>query len=77
MFCTSTEPNPGMWLQLGEELWSLSEMLFEAMYNLKAEITSVRVDNECLMRDQERIIRSLDERKNQMAWAQNPDNGNR
>jgi len=53
-----------MLIQLGEESQATT-MLMEIVQKLKETVVRLRENNEQLMRDQERIIKSLTDKRNQ------------
>lgn len=69
--------NPKMWVQLGEDSQNPTIMLLETIQQLKNEIANMRVDNEWLMRDQERIMKSLSNRQKYRNSKPSLDNGNK
>jgi len=56
---TYVNANLDIWIQLGEESRQANEMLLETMQQLCGEMTNLRIDNERLHFEHERILRSL------------------
>lgn len=59
------ETNPVLWVQLREETCHTNATILEAIQELKSEMAWLWVDNERLMQEQEKIINSLYDWKNQ------------
>eukprot|EP00253_Pinus_taeda_P017906 PITA_17906 len=62
----SPENNPELWVQLGEEARITNQEILETVQELKNEMARLREDNARLMMEQERILKSLSERQNQL-----------
>eukprot|EP00253_Pinus_taeda_P017986 PITA_17986 len=60
------EINPELWVQLGEEARTTNQAILETVQELKNEMARLREDNARLMMEQERILKSLSERQNQV-----------
>eukprot|EP00253_Pinus_taeda_P015634 PITA_15634 len=60
------EHNPELWVQLGEETRTTNQAILETVQELKNEMARLREDNARLAMEQERILRSLSERQNQV-----------
>eukprot|EP00253_Pinus_taeda_P006325 PITA_06325 len=60
------ENNPELWVQLGEEARSTNQAILETVQELKNEMARLREDNARLTMEQERILKSLFERQNQV-----------
>eukprot|EP00253_Pinus_taeda_P009062 PITA_09062 len=60
------EHNPELWVQLGEEARSTNQAILETVQELKNEMARLREDNARLTMEQERILKSLSERQNQV-----------
>jgi len=60
------EGNPELWVQLGEEARVTNQAILETVQELKNEMARLREDNARLTMEQERILKSLSERQNQV-----------
>eukprot|EP00253_Pinus_taeda_P011976 PITA_11976 len=60
------ENNPKLWVQLGEETRTTNQAILETVQELKNEMARLREDNARLTMEQERILKSLSERQNQI-----------
>eukprot|EP00253_Pinus_taeda_P028842 PITA_28842 len=60
------EGNPELWVQLGEEARITNQAILETVQELKNEMARLREDNARLTMEQERILKSLSERQNQV-----------
>eukprot|EP00253_Pinus_taeda_P022853 PITA_22853 len=61
-----TENNPELWIQLGEEARITNQAILETVQELKNEMARLREDNARLTMEQERILKSLSDRQNQL-----------
>ena len=59
------ETNPKVWIQLGEESHNTNAAILEIVQELKNEMAHLWVDNEMLMQEQEKIMKSLSDSQNQ------------
>eukprot|EP00253_Pinus_taeda_P014588 PITA_14588 len=60
------ENNPELWVQLGEEARVTNQAILETVQELKNEMARLREDNARLTMEQERILKSLSDRQNQV-----------
>eukprot|EP00253_Pinus_taeda_P018771 PITA_18771 len=60
------ENNPELWVQLGEEARITNQAILETVQELKNEMARLREDNSQLTMEQERILKSLSDRQNQL-----------
>eukprot|EP00253_Pinus_taeda_P012142 PITA_12142 len=60
------ENNPELWVQLGEEARVTNQAILETVQELKNEMARLREDNARLTMEQERILKSLSDRQNQI-----------
>eukprot|EP00253_Pinus_taeda_P015625 PITA_15625 len=60
------ENNPELWVQLGEEARVTNQAILETVQELKNEMARLREDNARLTMEQERILKSLSDRQNQL-----------
>eukprot|EP00253_Pinus_taeda_P018663 PITA_18663 len=60
------ENNPELWVQLGEEARVTNQAILEIVQELKNEMARLREDNARLTMEQERILKSLSDRQNQV-----------
>eukprot|EP00253_Pinus_taeda_P016846 PITA_16846 len=60
------ENNPELWVQLGGETRTTNQAILETVQELKNEMARLREDNARLTMEQERILKSLSERQNQI-----------
>eukprot|EP00253_Pinus_taeda_P017453 PITA_17453 len=63
---TGADNNPELWVQLGEEARSTNQAILEIVQELKNEMARLREDNARLTIEQERILKSLSDRQNQL-----------
>eukprot|EP00253_Pinus_taeda_P007271 PITA_07271 len=63
---TSGDNNPELWVQLGEEARITNQAILETVQELKNEMARLREDNARLTIEQERILKSLSDRQNQL-----------
>eukprot|EP00253_Pinus_taeda_P012064 PITA_12064 len=63
---TGTDNNPELWVQLGEEARSTNQAILETVQELENEMARLREDNARLTIEQERILKSLSDRQNQL-----------
>eukprot|EP00253_Pinus_taeda_P021183 PITA_21183 len=63
---TGAENNPELWVQLGEEARVTNQAILENVQELKNEMARLREDNARLTMEQERILKSLSDRQNQL-----------
>eukprot|EP00253_Pinus_taeda_P018132 PITA_18132 len=63
---TGAENNPKLWVQLGEEARVINQAILETVQELKNEMARLREDNARLTMEQERILKSLSDRQNQL-----------
>lgn len=63
---TGAENNPELWVQLGEEARITNQAILETVQELKNEMARLREDNARLTIEQERILKSLSDRQNQL-----------
>lgn len=59
------ETNPEVWVQLGEESCNTNTTILETVQELNNEISRFWVDNERVMQEQGKIMKSLSKRQNQ------------
>eukprot|EP00253_Pinus_taeda_P012349 PITA_12349 len=60
------ENNPELWVQLGEEARVTNQAILETVQELKNEMARLREDNARLTMEQERILKSLSDKQNQL-----------
>eukprot|EP00253_Pinus_taeda_P025293 PITA_25293 len=60
------ENNPELWVKLGEEARITNQAILETVQELKNEMARLREDNARLTMEQERILKSLSDRQNQL-----------
>eukprot|EP00253_Pinus_taeda_P010902 PITA_10902 len=60
------ENNPELWMQLGEEARITNQAILETVQELKNEMARLREYNAQLTMEQERILKSLSDRQNQL-----------
>eukprot|EP00253_Pinus_taeda_P026738 PITA_26738 len=63
---TGAENNLELWVQLGEEARITNQSILERVQELKNEMARLREDNARLTMEQERILKSLSDRQNQL-----------
>eukprot|EP00253_Pinus_taeda_P012189 PITA_12189 len=63
---TDAGNNPELWVQLGEEARVTNQAILETVQELKNEMARLREDNARLTMEQERILKSLSDRQNQL-----------
>eukprot|EP00253_Pinus_taeda_P015904 PITA_15904 len=63
---TGGDNNPELWVQLGEEVRITNQAILETVQELKNEMARLREDNARLTMEQERILKSLSDRQNQL-----------
>eukprot|EP00253_Pinus_taeda_P011485 PITA_11485 len=61
-----SENNPELWVQLGEEARVTNQAILETVQELKNEMARLREDNARLTMEQERILKSLSDKQNQL-----------
>eukprot|EP00253_Pinus_taeda_P031271 PITA_31271 len=61
-----SENNPELWVQLGEEARITNQAILETVQELKNDMARLREDNARLTMEQERILKSLSDRQNQL-----------
>ena len=61
---SNPQENPELWVQLGEATRSTNLEILETVQELKNEMARLREDNALLTVEQERILKSLSDRKN-------------
>lgn len=66
------ETNLEVWVKLDEEPCNTNTTILETMQELKSEMPWLRSDNERLMQEQEKIMKSLSNKKNQRQPIPNP-----
>lgn len=70
------ETNPEVWVQLGEEPHNTNIEILETVQKLKGEMARLRADNERLMQEQEKVMKSLSDRQNQQKPTPNSEHEN-
>eukprot|EP00253_Pinus_taeda_P006899 PITA_06899 len=60
------ENNPELWVQLGEEARVTNQAILETAQELKNEMARLREDNARITMEQERILKSLSDKQNQL-----------
>eukprot|EP00253_Pinus_taeda_P011891 PITA_11891 len=60
------ENNPELWVQLGEEARVTNQAILETVQELKNEMARLREDNARITLEQERILKSLSDKQNQL-----------
>eukprot|EP00253_Pinus_taeda_P028245 PITA_28245 len=58
--------NPELWVKLGEEARTTNQVILETVQELKNEMARLREDNARLTMEQERILKSLSDKQNQL-----------
>lgn len=70
------EGNPKVSVQLGEEPWDTDRDIMVTLQELKDDMARLRVDNERLMQEQEKIMKSLYDRQNNWPLAPSSEHRN-
>jgi len=70
------EGNPKVWVQLGEEPRNTDIDIMVIVQDLKDEMARLRADNEILMQEQEKIMKSLFDRQNNRPLVPSPEHRN-
>jgi len=65
-----------MWVQRGEECRNTNLALFETIQQLQSDMARLKYDNERLIQEQERIMKSLSDKKNHRHPIPSHDHGN-
>lgn len=69
------ETNLEMWVHLGEESWTTNVAILEIVQELN-EMARLRAENEILVREQKKIMKSFSRRKNQRQPIPSPEQEN-
>jgi len=59
------EANMDIWIYLGEESWQADGTLLETMQQLHTRMMKLRIDNELMSQEKEKILKSLSNQQNQ------------
>lgn len=68
--------NPKLWVQLESESHNRVVAIMETIQQLEEKMATLRAENECLVREQEHIIKSLTDKQNHRNSKPGSDNGN-
>ena len=70
------EGNPKVWVQLDDEPRNTNLDIMVTIQELKDEMARLQEDNQRLMQEQEKIMKSLSDRQNHWPLAPNPESEN-